>query len=144
MGRRKRRRRTARRRPNETPEDGGASTPKQTKEKAPSPAMSPNGDDEEGENDALMASFTPFMRAVEGVDIPRDNMGKKIRFVFDEPQESTRMTAPGESTVVDVRMHDAPTAEDEDTPMTVAAPFSPTQEPECSQHKPLQPNKSAG
>ena len=129
--------------PNETPEDDGASTPKQTKEKAPSPAMSPNGDDEEGENDALMASFTPFMRAVEGVDIPRDNMGKKIRFVFDEPQESTRMTAPGESTVVDVRMHDAPTAEDEDTPMTVAAPFSPTQEPECSQHKPLQPNKSS-
>ncbi len=129
--------------PNETPEDDGASTPKQTKEKAPSPAMSPNGDDEEGENDALMASFTPFMRAVEGVDIPRDNMGKKIRFVFDEPQESTRMAAPGESTVVDVRMHDAPTAEDEDTPMTVAAPFSPTQEPECSQHEPSQPNKSS-
>jgi len=132
--------------PNGTRDNDGASTPKQTKEKAPSPVMSPNGDDEEGEHDALMASFTTYMRAVEGVDIPRDNMGKKIRFVFDEPQDSARLAVPVEETTVeDVQMCDAPapTQEDVPAPMTVDAPSLPSQEPECSQQtEPSQPIKS--
>ena len=71
-------------------------TPAQSKETTASP--SGVDDDDENEDGVLTSSVAAYMKSVQNVEIPRDVMGRKIRFVFEQtPAPASPIRAPIQS-----------------------------------------------
>ena len=128
--------------------DVAPATPSQSKELVASPSVAEDDDDNES---VLVSSLAACMKTVEGVDIPRDMMGRKIRFVFEtpaplEPTGGRIQASPESIEVIDVTMSSAvqnepqpsqlpsqsePPVREREPP--VREPEPPVREPESSQ-----------